>query len=168
MKKFYLTTTLLLSITSIIANAETNTSIQKIDKPQITQEKETYQGKHHHKRMHEDKKHGGFVDPNNPDSSQSSLKMFNENQPVNLISDKENWKDDQHIILQGKIIKQIDKDDFIFRDKSGEIEVEIKPRAWKGEVITPEDEIKILAEVDKSDKNLELEVRHIIKVVKTN
>lgn len=166
MKKLSLATILLLSTASIVTNAEMTTQ-QASEKDLVVQKGEKHQGKHHHKKFHERKERGGFVDPTNPQASKDFSKALDE-KTVNLISDKANWKDEQHVVLQGKLIKQTAQNNFLFRDSSGEIEVEIKPRAWKGERITPSDEVKILAKVDKSDSKFELEVHRIVKIAKVN
>ncbi|MCW9710577.1 NirD/YgiW/YdeI family stress tolerance protein [Avibacterium sp. 21-586] len=175
MKKLSLATILLLSTASLVVSAEnlpanTEQAATVEQKAQIVPEAKVEKAhkKHHHKHKKEHKKCGGFVDPNNPQQQTNGKKPFANNLPVSQISEQATWKDDQRIVLQGNIIKQLSKDDFLFRDKSGEIEVEIEPHAWRGKTITPSDEVKILAEVDKSDKKLELEVQRVAKVAKSH
>ncbi|MGQ0287426.1 NirD/YgiW/YdeI family stress tolerance protein [Pasteurellaceae bacterium 22721_9_1] len=76
--------------------------------------------------------------------------FVNNNQPVSTVAQAKTLDDDQLVVLQGKIVKQIGKEDFLFRDASGEIAVEIDKELWKGEQITPNDEVKFYGEVDKS------------------
>lgn len=94
-------------------------------------------------------RHGGFV---------------NSNQAVTTVSEAKNWNDDQLVVLQGKIVKQMGKDDFLFRDATGEIEVEIDNKAWEGVQITPNDEVKLYGEVDKSWNKTEVEIHRVEKV----
>ncbi|MFZ7187527.1 YgiW/YdeI family stress tolerance OB fold protein [Avibacterium avium] len=176
MKKLSLATILLLSTASLVVSAENlpaaNQQAAAVEqKAQIVPDAEKAEKahkKHHHKHKKEQKKHGGFVDPTNPQPQANGKKSFANNLPVSQISEQATWKDDQRIVLQGNIVKQLSKDDFLFRDKSGEIEVEIEPHAWRGKTITPNDEVKILAEVEKSDKKLELEVQRVAKVAKSH
>lgn len=102
-------------------------------------------------KQHKDRefRQGGFV---------------NSQQSVSKAADSSKWKDDEYIVLEGNIIRQVGKDDFIFKDNSGEIEVEIERRAWAGQTISPEDKVKLYAEVDKSWNKIEVEVNRIEKV----
>ncbi|MDO4435991.1 MAG: NirD/YgiW/YdeI family stress tolerance protein [Cardiobacteriaceae bacterium] len=81
-------------------------------------------------------------------------------------AEKNTWKDDQRVALQGKITEQYDDDDFLFQDKDGTIKIEVKDRAWRGQNVSPDTEIRIFGEVDKSDNGtVELEV-HRVEIVK--
>lgn len=103
---------------------------------------------HHHK---EDFKRGGFI---------------NSNQSVSKASEANSWLDDQYIILQGHIVKQVGKDDFIFKDSTGEIRVEIERKAWRGQDISLNDEVKLYGEVDKSWEKTEVDIDRVEKIVK--
>ena len=109
---------------------------------------QTQHTQYHHKGEF---KHGGFV---------------NGNQTVSKAADANTWKDDQYIILQGNIVKQVGKDDFIFKDASGEIQVEIDRKAWRGQDISPSDEVKLYGEVDKSWDKMEVDIDRVEKIVK--
>ena len=112
------------------------------------QDQHTQHAQYHHKGEF---KHGGFV---------------NGNQTVSKVADANTWKDDQYIILQGNIIKQVGKDDFIFKDASGELQVEIDRKAWRGQDISPSDEVKLYGEVDKSWDKMEVDIERVKKIVK--
>ncbi|WP_025290031.1 NirD/YgiW/YdeI family stress tolerance protein [Bibersteinia trehalosi] len=58
-------------------------------------------------------------------------------------------QDDMPIQLTGKIIRQVDGDEFIFRDATGEIKIEVEDEAWQGQNITPNDTITIFGKIDK-------------------
>ncbi|WP_439235951.1 YgiW/YdeI family stress tolerance OB fold protein [Lonepinella koalarum] len=79
------------------------------------------------------------------------------------VADAAKWQDDQPIILIGHIIKQVGKKDFVFKDSSGELTLEIDRKAMRG-LITPEDKVKIVAEVDKSWGKTEVEAFVVEKV----
>ncbi|NEN75182.1 NirD/YgiW/YdeI family stress tolerance protein [Pelistega sp. NLN82] len=103
---------------------------------------------------------GGFqaTTPNNQNAG------FTGQQAVSKVSEASQWRDDQYVVLQGKIVKQIGKDDFIFSDGTGEIEIEVDDKAWYGQNITPADKIKVFGEVDKSWNRTEVEIHRIEKV----
>ncbi|MDU8923741.1 NirD/YgiW/YdeI family stress tolerance protein [Pasteurellaceae bacterium LIM206] len=73
------------------------------------------------------------------------------------VSGSDKWEDDAFVVLEGNIIKQVGKKDFVFKDDSGELTLEIDRKAWRGEVISPKDKVKIIANVDKSFGKLEVE-----------
>ncbi|KND84574.1 hypothetical protein H5P1_0207695 [Aggregatibacter actinomycetemcomitans serotype a str. H5P1] len=115
---------------------------------------------------------GGFQDPNAPKMEHHKKGDFkrggfvNTDQAVSKASEAGSWQDDQYIILQGNIVKQVGKDDFIFKDVSGEIEVEIERKAWRGQDVSPSDEVKLYGEVDKSWNKTEVDIERVEKIVK--
>ena len=115
---------------------------------------------------------GGFQDPNAPKMEHHKKGDFkrggfvNTDQTVSKASEAGSWQDDQYIILQGNIVKQVGKDDFIFKDASGEIQVEIERKAWRGQDISPSDEVKLYGEVDKSWNKTEVDIERVEKIVK--
>ena len=98
-----------------------------------------------------DFKRGGFV---------------NGEQTLSKAADATSWVDDQYVILQGNIVKQVGKDDYIFKDASGELQVEIDRKAWRGQDISPSDEVKLYGEVDKSWNKTEVDIDRVEKIVK--
>ena len=112
------------------------------------QDPHAQQAQYHHKGEF---KHGGFV---------------NGNQTVSKAADANTWKDDQYIILQGNIVKQVGNDDYIFKDASGELQVEIDRNARRGQDISPSDEVKLYGEVDKSWDKMEVDIDRVEKIVK--
>ena len=115
---------------------------------------------------------GGFQDPNAPKMEHHKKGDFkrggfvNTDQTVSKASEAGSWQDDQYIILQGNIVKQVGKDDFIFKDASGEIQVEIERKAWRGQDVSPSDEVKLYGEVDKSWDKMEVDIDRVEKIVK--
>ncbi|MDH2997150.1 hypothetical protein A1D22_05610 [Pasteurellaceae bacterium LFhippo2] len=89
---------------------------------------------------------------------------FDESKVVKTAQDALNAADDTPVLLEGQIIKQVDKEDFIFKDVNGtEIQIEVSRKAWKGQTITPNDKIEIRGKVDKDWGKTEIEVKHITK-----
>ncbi|WP_314184734.1 NirD/YgiW/YdeI family stress tolerance protein [Aggregatibacter kilianii] len=143
MKKVSLATILALSTVAVTgAFAEGGFQGPSVQQPQQQPQQ------HHYK---DDFKRGGFI---------------NSNQSVSKASEANSWLDDQYIILQGHIVKQVGKDDFIFKDSTGEIRVEIERKAWRGQNISPNDEVKLYGEVDKSWEKTEVDIDRVEKIVK--
>ncbi len=114
---------------------------------------------------------GGFQDPNAPQTMNQAKQKgefkrggYSSNQAVSKVSEVAAMNDDQYVVLQGKLVKQVGKEDFLFRDASGEINVEIERKAWAGQEITPNNEVKLYGEVDKSLVGTEVEVHRVEKV----
>ena len=84
-------------------------------------------------------------------------------EPTKVV-DAETWLDDQVVVLEGKIVKQVGKKDFIFKDDSGELTIEVERKAWHGETVTPNDKVKVIAEVEKSWGKTELEALFVGKI----
>ncbi|TDQ59848.1 uncharacterized protein (TIGR00156 family) [Mesocricetibacter intestinalis] len=82
---------------------------------------------------------------------------FIESKQPAKVADAEKWHDDQLLILEGRIVKQIGKKDYLFKDDSGELNLEINPRAWRGKHISPHDKVRLLVEVEKSWGKTEVE-----------
>lgn len=80
---------------------------------------------------------------------------------VSTVEQVKNLSDDSWVTLKGNIIKQVGKKDYIFKDATGEIEVEIDHKRWRGQVVTPEDLVEITGEVDKDWNKFEVEVKQI-------
>lgn len=120
---------------------------------QLQQGKRDVQAKtgRHHKdgKKRDAAKRGNFIDTNAPITSVNSVKDL---------------KDKDRLVLEGFIEKQVGKKDYVFRDDSGNIELEISRRAWHGQEITPNDKVKLFGEVDKSWSKTEVEIFHVAKV----
>ncbi len=72
--------------------------------------------------------------------------------------------DDSYVKLQGTIVKSLGKDKYLFRDKTGDITIEIDHKEWRGVTAGPNDVVEIQGEVDKGWKSLEIDVDSILKV----
>ncbi|WP_108652140.1 YgiW/YdeI family stress tolerance OB fold protein [Dongshaea marina] len=72
--------------------------------------------------------------------------------------------DDTWVTLQGKIEKRVGSDDYIFRDNTGTINVEIDHKRWEGQTVTPKDTVKIQGEIDKDWNSVEVEVKQLQKI----
>lgn len=85
-------------------------------------------------------------------------------QAVSSVSQLSSMKDDQYVVLQGNIVKQVGGEDYLFRDTSGEVVVEIDHENWAGVNVTPSDEVRVYGEVDQSWHKTEVEIHRVEKV----
>lgn len=53
-----------------------------------------------------------------------------------------------YVTLTGHIVAHQRSDYFTFRDKTGEIRVEVEGPVWQGRAVTPETRVRLLGEVD--------------------
>ena len=51
--------------------------------------------------------------------------------------------DDQWVTLEGKLVKHLGGENYLFRDDSGEVEVEVDGDVWRGTEVGPDDLIPI-------------------------
>lgn len=77
-----------------------------------------------------------------------------------------NLKDDTRVTLKGSIEKNLGVDQYLFKDSTGSIEVEIDKKRWDGITVTPEDMIEISGKIDKDWGSTEIDVKRIQKIEK--
>lgn len=83
------------------------------------------------------RKGGGFVDGKHPGA-------------VSTVQQALKARDDTPVTLTGHIVSRAsnDDDEFIFRDATGDIRIEVEDHAWNGQNISPNDKVTIQGEVD--------------------
>lgn len=105
----------------------------------------------------------GFHDGSNPQKN-FQQGFVDESLVVKSVADALKANDDTPVRLDGQIVKQIGKKDFIFKDASGqEIQIEVGRKAWNGLTVGPQDQIQIIGEVDKEINKIEIDVKQVIK-----
>lgn len=57
-------------------------------------------------------------------------------------------QDNSIVSLKGKIVRQVDNDEFIFSDGTAEIKIDVEDSAWAGQNVTPNDTIVIEGKID--------------------
>jgi uncharacterized protein (TIGR00156 family) len=72
-----------------------------------------------------------------------------------------NLGDDTKVILEGYLIKQIRDEHYIFKDNTGEIEVEIDDEDFRGAKVTPKTKLRISGEVDKDWESIKIDVDYL-------
>ena len=83
---------------------------------------------------------------------------------ANNVADALKLSDDARVTLTGKIVSKLagSKDEYIFKDDTGEIQVKIKPKAFGGLDITDTTNIRISGKMDKDfAEKPEIDVKHI-------
>ena len=86
--------------------------------------------------------------------------------PLNVVTVEhaKSLKDDDKVTLQGTIQSHIGGENYIFKDASGTIEVEIDNRRWAGQTVSPTDRVEIFGEVDKDWNSVKIDVKRIRKL----
>ena len=107
---------------------------------------------------------GGFVDPNAPTAQVKSGGFQPNSTSVVSVKQAEEMKDDSWITVRGTLEKQIGKEDYLFRDASGTMNVEIDDKRWNGLTITPKDQVELTGELDKDFNSIELDVKQVRKL----
>jgi uncharacterized protein (TIGR00156 family) len=85
--------------------------------------------------------------------------------PVTVLTVEEakNLNDDTKVTLRGTIERHIGGEDYLFRDASGTVQVEIDSDRWAGQNVAPQDQIEIFGEVDKNWNSVEIDVKRLQK-----
>lgn len=53
--------------------------------------------------------------------------------------------------ITGTIVRQLDDDEFLFRDNTGEIKIDVEDNAWQGQTVGANEKITIYGQVDKEN-----------------
>ena len=74
------------------------------------------------------------------------------------VEDALKLSDDAAVVLEGKIEKSLGKEQYLFKDASGSVTVEIDDDDWRGLNVTPQDTVVIKGEVEKDMFETEIDV----------
>lgn len=83
------------------------------------------------------------------------------NKPVSKISDVKAMPDDTEVVIQGVIVQNLGDENYLVKDDSGTVNIEIDEDFVQGNTITPEAEVLITATVDQEDNVTSLEAEEI-------
>lgn len=83
------------------------------------------------------------------------------NKPVSKISDVKAMPDDTEVVIQGVIVQNLGDENYLVKDDSGTVNIEIDEDLVQGNTITPEAEVLITATVDQEDNVTSLEAEEI-------
>ncbi len=85
--------------------------------------------------------------------------------PADTVVKALTFSDRSMVILEGFIKKRVNKNTFLFSDKTGKIKLSIDDYVWQGMIITPQDQIRIEGEIDKHKGSpVEIEVFKLRKL----
>ena len=95
-------------------------------------------------------------------SQEAASQFVSDSSSVHTVAAVKEMKDNSWFTLEGHIVKQVRKERYIFRDQSGEVEVEIDDEKWKGRKVDPGTKIRISGEVEKDFlSSMDIEVKRI-------
>jgi uncharacterized protein (TIGR00156 family) len=81
------------------------------------------------------------------------------------IAEARSLPDDAQVALRGNIVRALGDEKYLFRDKSGEIVVEIDDELWRGQTVAPTDSVEIRGEIDRDwGISVEIEADQIRKL----
>lgn len=110
---------------------------------------------------------GGFVDPNAKhtvsETATAGGGFAGPSGNKATVKEAKTYSDDTWVTLTGKIEKRIGGNDYIFRDGTDSVNVEISDKRWNGQTITPQDTVEIQGKVDKDWNSVEIDVKQITK-----
>ncbi|MEC5344197.1 NirD/YgiW/YdeI family stress tolerance protein [Brenneria populi] len=109
---------------------------------------------------------GGFLDPNaaTPQQQPAQGGFSDPNGSVTTVAKAKDLKDDSWVTLRGSIERRVGDEDYLFRDETGSITVEIDDKYWNGQTITPQDKVELQGEIDKGFNSSELDVKQVKKI----
>ncbi|WP_258406547.1 NirD/YgiW/YdeI family stress tolerance protein [Shewanella spartinae] len=87
---------------------------------------------------------------------------------IQQASDAHTAKDDTPVELTGKLIKSLGDEKYLFRDSSGEVEVEIDNALWRDIEISSDTTVTLRGEVDDEWRGIEIEIDSIELVDQTH
>lgn len=108
---------------------------------------------------------GGFVEPNASTSpSHSSGGFSGPDGSVTTVEKAKELKDDSWVTVRGHIERRVGSEDYLFRDETGTITVEIDDKYWNGQNVAPTDKVELQGELDKGFNSAELDVKQVKKI----
>lgn len=83
---------------------------------------------------------------------------------ITTVKDALTARDDTKVTLEGSIVKHLGGENYLFKDSTGEISIEIDNDDWRGVQVGPEDTVIIYGEVDHHRRRAtDIDVDRIIK-----
>ena len=75
-------------------------------------------------------------------------------------------RDDTPVTLRGTIERHTGGENYVFKDASGTVEVEIDDRHWQGQTVSPQDTVEISGEVhhQRHRNTVEIDVKRLRKL----
>lgn len=86
------------------------------------------------------------------------------NYSISSIKDVTGMYDDQIAVVQGNIIKRLSDDKYLFKDKTGEMVVEIDYKYWAGLQVDEKNILELTGKVDRDYNAVSLDVFMVKKI----
>jgi uncharacterized protein (TIGR00156 family) len=80
---------------------------------------------------------------------------------VETVQSISNLHDDSNVTLEGCLVKKIKEEHYLFKDDTGEIEIEIDDEDFRGQQVTPQTRIRIIGEVDKDNNTITIDADYL-------
>ena len=82
-------------------------------------------------------------------------------QGITTVAEAKKMGDETRGTLEGYIVNQLQDDHYTFRDDTGEMEVEIGNKKWRGQKVSPETKVRIYGEMERGFFSSEFEVKKL-------
>jgi uncharacterized protein (TIGR00156 family) len=89
------------------------------------------------------------------------LELIEKPQSLITVRDLATFRDGKKVILEGVLVRELRSEHYLFRDKSGEVEVEIEKEDLPGGAPPFGLRVRIVGEVDKDDGKVSVEAEHL-------
>ena len=73
-------------------------------------------------------------------------------------------QDDAKVTLRGNIESHLGGKNYVFKDASGTVPVEIKAKHWDGQSVSPQDAVQIDGEIERKRDAVKVEVKSLRKL----
>lgn len=110
-------------------------------------------------------------------ASSAALAGFQSDQPAKVgggfvggtetivtVNQVKEMRDDVPVIMQGNIVQRMGGDKYLFQDSTGSITVEIDNEDWRGQTVSPSDNVKLYGEVDAGLFKTEVDIDYVEKI----
>lgn len=92
----------------------------------------------------------------------SATAQFVGNSNVRSVEEIKTLNDEDFVVAEGLITSQVDSDEYMFSDESGEIRIYIPPALWQGREVDSETRLRIYGEFEKGIRRDEIDVTRFI------
>ena len=109
---------------------------------------------------------GAYADfqPNMPQQVSPMGGFVGGTENIVTVSQVKEMRDDVPVIVKGHIVQRMGDEKYLFEDSTGSVTVEIDKEDWRGQTITPTDNVKLYGEVDAGWFNTEIDVDYVEKL----
>jgi uncharacterized protein (TIGR00156 family) len=84
---------------------------------------------------------------------------------VITVAEARELDDDAKVVLEGFIIEDLGDEMFIFRDATGDIDLEIDKHVWDKREMDPDQVVRVYGEIDLNNDSIKVEVKEIKDVI---